>query len=212
MIKAILFDFDGTLADTAPGILLTMKETFRELGLDIPSDDTIRRTIGLPLVKSVKILGGLSDEEAAAGAEVYRKFFPTFEITHISMFPGVEATLKELSERGIRMAICTSRGHDSLFRILNRHNLADCFEEVVTASDNLPSKPAPDMVLTLLERMGLDADEAIVVGDTTFDIGMGSGAGCRTVAVTYGNHTPEQLESASPTWMIDDFPSLAELV
>lgn len=232
MTKALLFDFDGTLADTAPGILLTMKETFKELGLPVPSDDAVKQTIGLQLVKGIQILGSsakaealglpaggaepgrelMSDEEAAAAADVYRRFFPVFEITHITMFPGVVETLRELASRGIRMAICTSRGTDSLKRILTRHGLLDCFETFVTATDNLPGKPAPDMVLALLSRMGLSADEAIVVGDTTFDIGMGSGAGCRTIAVTYGNHSVEQLRSSAPTWIIDDFQEIPNLV
>lgn len=206
--KAFLFDFDGTLADTATGIILTMQETFRTMGLPVPKAEDVVATIGLPLVDCVRILGNLPADEAARGADVYRSLFPTFELEHITIFPEVADTLGELRSRGIRMAICTSRGHDSLKRILSRNNLWDFFETAVTMSDNLAPKPAPDMVLTLLERMGLDASEATVVGDTTFDIGMGSGAGCRTVAVTYGNHSREQLESAKPDFIIGRFSEI----
>ena len=208
MTKAIFFDFDGTLANTAPGIVLTMQETFREMGLPVPGEETIRQTIGLPLTASIRLLGNLSEEDTERGVQIYRRFFSIYELTHITMFPEVAQTIAELSRRGIRLAICTSRGTNSLKSILSRYDLLDCFETAVTATDNLPSKPAPDMVLTLLERMGLSKDEIFVVGDTTFDIDMGNNAGCRTIAVTYGNHTPEQLRSASPTHIINHFSEI----
>ena len=212
MIKAILFDFDGTLADTAPGIILTMRETFKTMGLPVPDDEAIRQTIGLQLIDGVRILGNFSDEDAERGVKTYRSLFPTFELNHITLFPEVAEGIAELSRRGVRLAICTSRGRESLRRILSRYGLWESFETAVTASDNLPPKPAPDPVLALLDRMGLGADEVLVIGDTTFDILMGSRAGCRTVAVTYGNHTVEQLERVSPSHMISHFSELLPLV
>jgi len=210
MTKAFLFDFDGTLADTAKGIVLTMQETFRTMGLPVPEDAAIIKTIGLPLVKCLQMLGGLSDEDALRGTEIYRELFPTFELENITIFPEVADTLHELQSRGIRLAICTSRGHDSLKRILTRNGLWDCFETVVTATDNIAPKPAPDLVFALLDRMNLKSDDVFVVGDTTFDIQMGKAAGCRTVAVTYGNHTLAQLQAASPTHIITHFSTLRE--
>ena len=212
MTKAIFFDFDGTLANTAPGIVLTMQETFKEMGLPVPDEESIRQTIGLPLVDSIRLLGNLSEEDTERGVQTYRRLFSVFELTHITMFPEVAETITELSQKGIRLAICTSRGRNSLENILSRYGLWECFETAVTATDKLPSKPAPDMVLTLLERMGLEKDEVFVVGDTTFDIGMGNNAGCRTVAVTYGNHSLEQLQGASPTHIISHFSEILPLV
>lgn len=209
--KAIFFDFDGTIADTVEAILLTMKQTMQRMGRPVPPDSEIIHTIGLPLQDSVAIVGGFDPDRAQEGVEIYRSLFPSFEVDHIQLFPKVSETLQELHRRGVRMAICTSRGSGSLERILRRHNLWDLFETMVTVNDGLPSKPAPDMVLVLLERMNLTPGEAIVVGDTTFDIGMGSNAGCRTCAVTYGNHTRAQLEEAAPTWIVDDFSEILNL-
>ena len=215
-MKAILFDFDGTLADTAPGIVLTMKETFRTMELPEPDAEAIKQTIGLPLKECVRVLGEsfgpFSDEDAERGVVIYRKHFPTFELSNITMFPDVADTLRQLTADGLRLAICTSRGYESLQRILQRHELWDSFETVVTSWDNIAPKPAPDLVLTLLERMGLNADDALVVGDTIYDIQMGASAGCKTVAVTYGNHTKAQLEAVSPTFMIDRFSEMLDIV
>lgn len=212
MTKSILFDFDGTLANTAPGIVLTMQKTFEEMGRSIPSEEAIRHTIGLPLKDCVQILGNFSNKVAEEGAAIYRRLFPIFEVDHISIFPEVPETLAKLTERGIRMAICTSRNKFSLDSILQRHHLEQYFETVITADTHqLRPKPAPDMVLVLLERMGLQAYETLVVGDTTFDIEMGNSAHCPTVAVTYGNHSRERLLTTNPTYIIDHFGELEQL-
>ena len=210
-IKAILFDFDGTIADTAPGIVCTMQETFKAMNLPIPAPEAVCQTIGIPLHDSIQTLGNLTDAEANHGMEVYRQLFHQFEIPNIGLFPNVVETLTRLKEKGIRMAICTSRNIESLDVIMDARGLAPLFETRVTGSDRLAPKPAPDMVVALLKRMDIKADEAIVVGDTTYDIEMGNSAGCKTVAVTYGNHSHEKLLTARPTWVIDNFTQLLDL-
>ncbi len=213
MPKAILFDFDGTLANTAPGIVLTMQKTFQEMCLPIPTDEEVRHTIGLPLKKCVQTLGQLSDKEAEEGTAIYRKLFPVYEIEHISIFPGVSETLSLLFSQGIRMAICTSRNKFSLDSILQRYALENYFETILTADTHqLNPKPAPDMALVLMERLQVNASQTLVVGDTTFDIEMGNRAHCTTVAVTYGNHSRQQLLSANPTHIIDRFDQIVEIV
>jgi phosphoglycolate phosphatase len=213
MPKAILFDFDGTLANTAPGIVLTMQKTFQEMCLPIPTDEEVRHTIGLPLKKCVQTLGQLSDKEAEEGTAIYRKLFPVYEIEHISIFPGVSETLSLLFSQGIRMAICTSRNKFSLDSILQRYALENYFETILTADTHqLNPKPAPDMALVLMERLQVNASQTLVVGDTTFDIEMGNRAHCTTVAVTYGNHSRQQLLSANPTQIIDRFDQIVEIV
>lgn len=213
MPKAILFDFDGTLANTAPGIVLTMQKTFQEMCLPIPTDEAVRHTIGLPLKKCVQTLGQLSDKEAEEGTAIYRKLFPVYEIEHISIFPGVSETLSLLFSQGIRMAICTSRNKFSLDSILQRYALENYFETILTADTHqLNPKPAPDMALVLMERLQVSASQTLVVGDTTFDIEMGNRAHCATVAVTYGNHSRQQLLSANPTHIIDHFDQIVEIV
>ena len=110
------------------------------------------------------------------------------------------------------MAVCTSRDRESLMLIMRPRGLQEFFETEVTGSDNIKAKPLPDMVLALLGRMRLGAEDALVVGDTTFDIEMGIAAGCDTCAVTYGNHTPDRLREAKPTYMTDNFRDLLTLV
>ena len=213
MPTAILFDFDGTLANTAPGIVLTMQKTFEEMGLAIPTEEAVRHTIGLPLKDCVRILGNFDDRQAEAGAAIYRRLFPLYEIDHISIFPEVQETLATLAAHGLRMAICTSRNKFSLDSILRRYHMEAFFETIITADTHtLRPKPAPDMALVLMERLGIRAEETLVVGDTSFDIEMGRQAHCPTAAVTYGNHSRQQLLAACPTYIIDHFGALLDIV
>lgn len=213
MTRAILFDFDGTLADTAPGIVLTMQKTFAAMGLPEPAPAAIRATIGLPLRECVRLLGGLDETAAEAGAATYRSLFPVYELGRVGIFPGVPQTLELLARRGYRMAVCTSRNKFSLDSLLQRHGLQHFFDAVVTG-DTHPHrpKPAPDMALFLMERLAAGGETTWVVGDTTFDIDMGNNARCTTVAVTYGNHSRERLRAAGPDHMIDRFGDLADLL
>lgn len=212
MIKGIFFDFDGTLADTVPAIVATMKTAYRNLGLEEPSDQDIIVTIGLPLEECCRLAGGIDKALAQKVTEEYRKRFNDFAAEHTAIFPGVHDTIEWLHEKGFRMAICTSRGAPSLDFILKARDIDFGFETRVTADDHLTPKPAPDMVLTLLERMDLKAEEVLVVGDTTFDIDMGNAAGCRTCAVTYGNHGRERLLESHPSFIIDDFECLKDIL
>ncbi|MBR5070169.1 MAG: HAD family hydrolase [Bacteroidales bacterium] len=208
MIKNILFDFDGTLADTAQGIVTTLRQSFIQMGRPVPTEEAMVATIGVPLWKAFQTLGNMTDEEASQAVEIYRRLFMEYEIPNIRMFPGVAEMLEQLRERGIRMAIVTSRDRLSLDLILQNNGIDKSFETVVTVNDQLTPKPAPDMVLALLERMDIKATETLVVGDTTFDIQMGNRAGCKTCAVTWGNHSHELLLSACPNMIIDDLDSL----
>lgn len=209
MIKNILFDFDGTLADTAPGIVATLRKSFVQMGLPVPAEEAMVNTIGLPLWRAFQVLGNLSDEEAQRARAIYSKLFMEYEIPNIRLFPGIVDVLEQLAQRGIRMAIVTSRDKLSLDVILNNNDIAWYFETEVTFDDHLKSKPEPDMVVALLERMDIRAEETLVVGDTTFDIEMGNRAGCRTCAVTWGNHTSEMLQSVHPDRIIDRIDQFA---
>ena len=210
MTKAILFDFDGTIANTAPGIVKTMEHTFMEMGITVPSEEAMRATIGLRLDLALKQLGELNDNDAEIATETYRRLFPIYEVNYVSIFPGIKETLAELQQQGVRLAICTSRDAKSLDMICEHHGIKDFFETRVTNNDHLAPKPAPDLVLALLNKMQLQKEEVLVVGDTTFDIEMGNRAGCNTVAVTWGNHSRQQLKEALPTFIIDNIEQITD--
>lgn len=212
MIKNLIFDFDGTLADTQEGILATEREMLRRMGLPEPAREHMCSAIGLPLPESLRRGCDIPTERVDEAVRLYRELFFDLAPRHIVIFDGVKETLAAFARQGIRMAIATSRSSNTLEAILAAHGMTDYFPSRVTADCSIKPKPAPDMVLHLLDEMGIRADETLVVGDTTFDLEMGKGAGCLTAGVTFGNHSREMLATVRPDWIIDRFDALRWIV
>lgn len=208
-MKAIIFDFDGTLADTTAGILHCFKKTVKKMGLPIPSDEAIKATIGLPLKKNfTTAINGLDELTADRCVDEYRRIFDMDALKMITLYDEVRDTLKRLYKRGTLMAVATSRSHQSLDVLTKNLEIEGFFKGCWCADDVANHKPAPDMALAILKRFGLDAADTLVVGDTTYDLMMGQAAGCRVCGVTWGNQSRELLSSVSPDYIIDDISEL----
>lgn len=210
--RLAIFDFDGTIVDTHVGIVQTTHAVVDRLGLPQPTDEQITLCIGLPLYQSLSRASKVPQERIPEAVDLYHELFDQIAIPLITVFDGVKQTLEELKRRGVRMAIATSRGADSLEKIMKLQGIDHYFEKCLTVDNGMAPKPAPDMVNAILEWSGIPAAEAVVIGDTTFDLQMGQGAGCRVCGVTYGNHDRSRLESVSPTWVVDDMRELLEKI
>jgi len=212
MIKNILFDFDGTLADTSEGIVRCTQATLKEMGLPASTPGRIRPTIGLPLGDCFLKGTDTPPERVDEACLTYRRLFNEIAIPCTTLFDGVAETLAALHAGGLRLAICTSRSSASLLELLKVHGIGSYFSAHTSNDDILKlgakPKPAPDLARLLLERLGARAEESLVVGDTVFDLEMGRGAGCRTCGVTYGNQDRALLQTASPDALIDRMQDL----
>ena len=209
-MAAIIFDFDGTLADTQRGIIATAQEVLRRMGRGPADERALAATIGLPLRENFTRGAGLSDEEADRAVAIYRDIFETFAIPAITVFPGVEEVLAALSARGVPMAVASSRGQHSLEGLMHHLGLDRYIplSSVFGVETAARPKPAPDILYVILGKLGVKPEEALVVGDTTFDIEMGRAAGCYTCGVSYGNQSAGQLAGASPNYLLDDLRKL----
>lgn len=210
--KAVVLDFDGTIADTSKGIVATMAETYHTLGAPVPTEEAMRGVIGLPLITALQQAGNLNQSRAEQAVEVYKSLFATVELGQITLFDGVAETLELLHQNGLSLAIATSRNRESLDAILQRYQIGDLFAFIATNNDGFAHKPAPDMVWAALNHFNIKAHEALVVGDTTYDLEMGRRAGCDTCGVTYGNHATERLKQAQPNYLINQFQTLTDIV
>lgn len=205
-MAAIIFDFDGTLADTRRGILDTAQEVLRRMGREPADEQALAATIGLPLRENFTRGAGFSEPEADEAVAIYRSIFDEVAVPSITAFPGVEEVLSTLAARGIPMAVATSRGQRSLELLMHHLGLdryippERCFGVETVARP----KPAPDIIYVILGKLGVKPEETLVVGDTTFDIEMGKAAGCFTCGVSYGNQSAGQLAGASPDYLLDD--------
>ena len=213
-IKLVIFDFDGTLADTKENIILTFQMTMKELGVEIKSRQECAATIGLTLEDAFKVLyPGMAAEKYALLRDTYRRIFKeNRKILVPGLFPEVMETLEELQRRGYLMSIASSRQSPSLQSFLEDMKIAHLFEYAVGGDNVEHPKPAPDAVLQILRHYNLSAEEAFVVGDMPFDINMATNAGVKSCGVTWGNADAAQLKESGANYVIDKMSQLLEIL
>ena len=205
-LKLIIFDFDGTLADTRQLIVETMQQTIGELGLTPCTDEQCASMIGLPLKQAFIELIPMSDEMGDRCMDTYRRIFNENNAAYvIPTFPNVLDTLLRLSSKGYILTIASSRSRKSLLDFVHTMQLEEVFPYILGADDVVHAKPHPEPVLRTLEAFGCSPDEALVVGDMKYDILMGRRAGTHTCGVTYGNGTIEELKESGADLIIEDF-------
>lgn len=211
--RTIILDFDGTIADTRQSIIETVAETLQVLGVNPPEDSFIQELIGLPLRDTFARAAGITDEDLLARAVVmYRGLYGDICHKTIRLFPHVSETLEGLHDKGVILAIASSKGRNALMELLEFLAISPYITCVLGEQDAKNKKPAPDMVLQILAQTNTAQNNALVVGDTSYDILMGQNAGCRTCGVSYGNHSTEQLQAQGADYIIDDFSRLLEIV
>lgn len=212
-INNIIFDFDGTLMDTAPVILTTMRATIAELGLPERSEAEMKATIGLRLEEIPNALFPNGKVDSTLYAETYRRLFHQYNKPGIvKPYPYVIETIEHFSNLGKGLAIASSRSHASLQEFVDQMNLADKFAILIGGNDVKRGKPHPDPVLAILETTGWNAEDTIVVGDAGVDILMGKAARTMTCGVTYGNGTKEELIKADADYLINKFSELKDFI
>ena len=206
--KLIIFDWDGTLADTTAPIIATMQAAFEEHGLDSPAADEIRPFIGYSLARIVESLApNLGEETREKIMRTYAGHYLNPNNHNMRLFDSALPCLETLKQQGYWLAVATGKGRSGLDGAIAQTGTADYWLATRCASE-CPPKPAPDMVLELCDELGVAPANALVIGDTTYDLDMAAYAGCRAVAVSTGAHTIEML-SQSPHMAL--LSSLSEL-
>lgn len=212
--KIIIFDFDGTLGDTRQNIVVTLQATMHDRGLELRTEEECAATIGLTLLDSFRTMyPTMSHDEAEACVKHYRDiFYRSIEESIPQLFPGVDTTLERLRELGVVMSIASSRSSPSL-RLFVRNMGIEHHFSLILGSDNVENhKPHPEAVIMALEKLGFKPSEALVVGDMPVDIIMARNASVRSVGVSYGNATHEELEASGADYVIDSFEKLLNII
>ena len=213
MYKLIIFDFDGTLADTRELIIRTNQETQKAMGHAIVSEDVIQGTIGLPLAEGIMAqMPELTPADMPQWCATYRRIFNVLKTQYVpAIFPHVSETLETLHANGVVLSVASSRLSVSLNEFLKLMGLLPLFSLILGADNVTAAKPDPEPVLKTMRELGLGPEETLVVGDMPVDILMGSRAGARTCGVTFGNSNRKELLAAGADYVIDDFAKLLEL-
>jgi len=203
--ELIIFDWDGTLMDSIAKIVRCFMAAMDDLALDRPSEAAARHVIGLGLSEALATLLPKADANTRNQvAERYRQHFLHHDQTDMPLFPGVREGLESLVEQGFRLAVATGKARRGLNRVLTDTGMADLFVATRTA-DESASKPNPQMLEDILELTGVDPAQALMVGDTTYDLQMAQNARMDSLAVSYGVHGRDQLLQHGPLVCVDSF-------
>ena len=182
-IKAVLFDFDGTIMDTNEVIINSWQHTFRNLTEKEADVNMLLGTFGEPLEISIdKMLPEFSRDDAM---RIYREYQYCNFKGLISLFPGVVEVLRELKGKDIKTAIVTSRLRRTTMEGIEKFDLHDFFDMVVTMEDTKKHKPDAEPAFEALRRLDIEAERAIMVGDSKFDIMCARNAGVKSVLVDW---------------------------
>jgi len=200
----VVYDFDYTLVDSSKGVIASMNYALERLGMDVPSPDTIKGTIGLPLAKALDAVASRAVEEDEY-AGFLRHFIARADevmapLTYL--YPGVVELVRTLHRHGIRQGIVSNKLRRRILEILRRESIDGLFEVVVGAEDAPSHKPDPGALLLALERLGCPPRHAVYVGDHVVDGQAAAAAGVPFISVLTGTTTAEQLHEYWPVAVV----------
>jgi phosphoglycolate phosphatase len=204
----LILDCDGTLVDSAGHIASVFNETVATFGYTALPNERVARVIGLSLEDALTRL--LPDSPAAERARIihaYRARYAVDAAGHDPLFTGVREFLDTVRRDGRWMAMATGKSRPGALRVLAEHDLGSYFATIRTG-DLCRPKPHPEMLLQILDELGLSADRAVMVGDTTFDMDMARAAGIRAVGVGWGAHDSQELIEAGAELVVPTLPDL----
>jgi phosphoglycolate phosphatase len=210
--RLIIFDWDGTLLDSTGHIVNSVQRAARDLNWQLPDNRAVKDIIGLGLPEAIRALfpDSTEDDVRALRSNYARHFMDENQDTSC-FFAGVPDLLHRLHESGFLLGLATGKARPGLERVWRKHRVGHFFH-ASRCSDECPSKPDPGMVLELLETLSVAPGEAVLVGDTRFDLDMAQSAGVAGVGVRYGAHPPAVLEQSQPLALVDDLGELMPLL
>jgi phosphoglycolate phosphatase len=214
-VRLAVFDCDGTLVDGQAAVCRAMDAAFASVGLPLPDHHQVRRIVGLSLPQAMRLLLPDADETLRGTLDqAYREAFRAArESGQLSepLYEGIDLLLDGLAARGWLLGVATGKSQRGLEHCLAAHGLSRRFVTLQTA-DFHPSKPHPAMLEAALAEAGCDAANAVMIGDTEYDIAMARAAGVRAVGVDWGYHTARELFDAGAEAVAANPPHLLELL
>jgi len=204
----VIFDWDGTLLNSLAKISHCLQLAAADAGLERRSDDDIRGIIGLGLYEALATLyPGAPQAPLELLRERYSHHFMIKDQSPCQLYPGVQETLDELKSSGHHIAVATGKSRKGLDRVLGNLGWESYFHATRCADETL-SKPDPLMLSELLTELDFPVQEAVMVGDTEFDLAMAAELGMRRIGVSYGAHPLPRLRSRDPEAIIDSMEEL----
>ncbi len=206
--KLIVFDWDGTLMDSEARIVACLRAAIEDAGLPMRDGEALRDIIGLGLREALVALypeGSIAEHDALV--QHYRRHFLQRNDTPTPLFEGAETLLQDLHGAGHFLAVATGKGRQGLDKVLAESGTGRYFH-YTRCSDEAGSKPNPQMLFDIMDYLGVEPADTLMIGDTEYDLQMAHNAGVEALAVSYGVHDKSRLLACRP---LDCLDSLSEV-
>ncbi len=209
--SVVIFDLDGTLIDSAEAVVETTVAAYAAHDLDPPDRDAVRQGIGTPLAEMIA-RGGVPTALNDAVTQTYRELYRPIAERLESPFDGILTLLRDLHTQSLRLAIATGKSQFGADRGALDHGLLPYMGAVIGMDGTRRGKPHPDILLTALAGVDAAPTDAVMVGDTTFDLDMARSIGVPAIAVTWGVHSLDKLQASRPDAMAHSVDELAAAI
>ncbi len=212
--RLVVFDFDGTLVDSRQAVVASLNAALVSRGHPPVAPEAGIALIGLTLWTMFPRLVAtpISEEEVDALAQAYKTAYLEQAARHERVYDGIPDLLGQLKDAGRRLAVATGKSTSGAHAGATRNGLHGYFERLY-GFDAVPDpKPAPGLLLRLMKETDLGPDDTVIIGDTTYDIEMGRRAGVRSIGVTWGAHSEDQLRQAGADHVVQQVPELRDLL
>ncbi len=207
----ILFDLDGTLTDSGPGIMNGFEYALGKMGIEIPDRSSLRKFVGPPLGDSFEKTLGFSPEDAAKGIAFYREYYADKGVYENDVYPGVFELLDKLKASGKKMIVATTKAELMANVVMDHFGLRKYFDLMV-ASNNTDRKNKIDVLSFAIENGGVDIEKAVMIGDRFYDVTGASHFGIDSVGVLYGYGSRQELVDAGATYIAETVEYLSEIL
>lgn len=214
-LKLALFDYDGTIVDSAGMIVQGAIEAFRMCGLPDPDPQKVRENIGRPLAVALDVympVGYTVTPEQIS--EAYRSWYAEqgrLGLQNEPLYPGMVELIHELKSNDWLIGIATNKSRIGLTNGLAKHNLSNIFDITLSTDENI-AKPNPAMALRAMKELGVEEKYSVIIGDTINDIGLGVNSGITSIGVTWGYNNRKLLMSAGANHLVDNAQDLSKLM
>lgn len=210
--KAIIFDWDGTLMNSVDKIVHCMQSAAITAGIDIPSALQVQQIIGISLVPAIQKLFNFRDRASAESlALLYKDAYAQCEHIDTPLFKGIPELLEKLHTSDKILAVATGKARAGLCKAWTESGVGDYFH-ASRCGDEAQSKPSSDMLQQLLDELNLNAKDAVMIGDTSFDMQMAQNIGMDRVGVSYGVHQYDQLAVHHPRAIVSEVSELSKFL
>lgn len=211
--SCILFDLDGTIADSAPGITASLGYMFEKLGRPVPSQEELRAWVGPPILDSFRDLAGMDQVESAQALAIYRQHYLANGGNGATIFPGIPGLLRGIHRAGIPLALATSKPEFAASLILDHGNITQYFRVISGSSIDEIRSAKKDIIAEAITRFGMieaDTSNPVMVGDRFYDVEGALEHGIPTIFVEWGYGSPG--ESAGSLDSVTTSTQLKELL